>query len=94
MKKTLFCLLFLLLLITPVFAEGGLDVSDVEEALPEEAREISGVLVTDGSYDMHGALARLAERAKKELTDRAREELREIFELTGFSDFMEMKKKD
>ena len=85
MKKTLFCLLFLLLLITPVFAEGGLDVSDVEEALPEEAREISGALVTDGSYDMRGALARLAERAKKELSDRAREELREMTRIVAIA---------
>ena len=64
-----FCgLLFAFLLIVPVFAEeASLDVSAVEEGLPPEARELSGELVTDGSYDMRGAIARLADRAKKEL---------------------------
>ena len=67
MKKLLFCLLFFLLLAAPAYAENGIDVSSVEEGLPEDAREISGELVTDGSYDMRGAIARLADRAKREL---------------------------
>ena len=57
MKKLLFCLLFFLLLAAPAYAENGIDVSSVEEGLPEDAREISGELVTDGSYDMRGACA-------------------------------------
>ena len=75
-----FCgLLFAFLLIVPVFAEeASLDVSAVEEGLPPEARELSGELVTDGSYDMRGAIARLADRAKKELIKRSRGELREL----------------
>ena len=78
MRKLLFCLLALLLLTAPVFAEDGIDVSAVEDSLPEEARETSGALVTDGSYDMRGAIARLADRAKSEITERAKEELREV----------------
>ena len=53
-------------------------MSAVEDCLPEEARETSGALVTDGSYDMRGAIARLADRAKSEITERAKEELREV----------------
>lgn len=78
MRKLLFCLLALFLLTAPVFAEDGIDVSAVEDSLPEEARETSGALVTDGSYDMRGAIARLADRAKSEITERAKEELREV----------------
>ena len=85
MKKLLFCLLFLLLLTAPAYAENGIDVSSVEEGLPEDAREISGELVTDGSYDMRGAIARLADRAKRELAERAGEELREMTRIVAIA---------
>lgn len=78
--RTLLCALLLAsLLITPAFAEeGALDVSAVEDELPEEAREVSGELTTDGSYDMKGAVARLMKRAERELQERVRGELREL----------------
>ena len=85
MKKLLFCLLFFLLLAAPAYAENGIDVSSVEEGLPEDAREISGELVTDGSYDMRGAIARLADRAKRELAERAGEELREMTRIVAIA---------
>ena len=79
MKKLLMILLLVPLLITAVWAEGGgVDVSGVEEGLDEETREISGELVTDGSYDVDGAIARLFAKVKEELADRAREELNSL----------------
>lgn len=65
--RTLACILLTLCIwIVPVFAdESGFDVSAVEDELTEEAREISGELTTDGSYDVRGAIERLYERAKQ-----------------------------
>ena len=86
MRAFALCLLFALLLTAPVFAsEGGLDVSPVEEELPEEAREISGELVTDGSYDMRGALARLIGKAKAALIGQAKAELRELTQIVAIA---------
>ena len=78
--RVLICLLLLTcLLIAPVYAaEEGLDVSVVEDALDEEAREVGGTLTTDGSYDVRGAIGRLIDRAKKELNEQLRGELREL----------------
>lgn len=79
-------LLFFLLLITPAFAEeDGLDVSSVEDALPEEAKEISGALVTDGSYDVGGAIGRLLERMKGSLLEQGREELLELTRIVAIA---------
>ncbi len=78
--RTLLCtILFALLLTAPTFAEeGGPDVSVVEGALPEEAREVSGDLVTDGGYDMRGAIDRLLEKGKATVIGQAKENLREL----------------
>ena len=59
-----------LLLWAPVAAAAGLDVSAVEDNLPEEARGVGGTLTLDGSYDGAGALSRLW----RQLLDRLREE--------------------
>ncbi len=70
----------------PVFAdEGTLDVSAVERELSEDARELSGQLVTDGSYDMRGAIARLMDRARTELIERTKEELRETTQIIAIA---------
>ena len=83
------CLCFLLVfcvLLSPVYAEeNGLDVSAVEQELPVEAREVSGTLATDGSYDVRGAIARLVDRAKAELIGHAREELRELLRILAIA---------
>ena len=57
MKRCFLLICFLFLFVVPVHAESEpLDVSVVEQELDEEAREISGGLVTDGSYDLGGAI--------------------------------------
>ena len=78
--RTIVCTVLLAsLLFVPVFAENAsLDVSAVEDGLTEEAREVSGPLTTDGSYDMHGALARLFDRTKEKIVESARGEAREL----------------
>lgn len=48
----------------------------VEEALPEQGRQISGELKVDGSYDAKGALARLWDRICQQLVSGLKEELR------------------
>ncbi len=86
MKRLALCLAFVLLLTAPVFAEeGGLDVSSVEDALPEDAKEVSGELVTDGSYDMRGALERLFEKTKSALIAQTKEQLRELTRIVAIA---------
>ena len=80
--------LILILLLCPLFctvcrAEGiydqAADMADVyavEEALPEEQREISGRLTVDGSYDTKGALARLWDRLMSDAAEQLRESLK------------------
>lgn len=77
-------LVFLLCMIlsAPVFAEGdSLDVSSAEEELNAEARSITGGLVTDGSYDVGGALGRLFDKAKNEATERLKDEMKDMLRL-------------
>ena len=63
----------------PVHAESEpLDVSVVEQELDEEAREISGGLVTDGSYDLGGAIGRLIMKAKARTYSLVKEEGKEL----------------
>lgn len=86
MKRLFLCLAFALLLMAPVFAEeSGLDVSSVEDALPEDAKEVSGELVTDGSYDMRGAVERLFDKMKAELIKQTREQLRELTRIVAIA---------
>lgn len=76
MKKILllapFVLLFLFLPPQAVAAGAELDVSAVEEALPDEARGVGGTLTLDGSYDGASALSRLW----RQFLDKLREALR------------------
>ena len=72
-------LLLLPLFRMPAFAEtveselaGRTGVYSMERELSDEAKQISGELVTDGSYDTRGAMQRLAER----ILERWRAELR------------------
>lgn len=82
MKRMICMLLLLPMLVTTAYAESGgeLDVSAVEDALPEQVREISGNLTLDGEYDSSGALQRLwrelCDRGKDALTTQSREMLR------------------
>ncbi len=86
MRALVCCLLLAALLIPPVWAEEpGVDVSAVEEGLPEEAREVSGELVTDGSYDMRGAVARLVDKAKTALAEQLRRQLRELLQIVAIA---------
>lgn len=79
MRKTVWIILLLLLLRAPVYAEEpGLDVSEVERALPQEAREISGALEADGSYRVEGAIERLLQRLKTEAIEGLRSELKAL----------------
>lgn len=76
MKKLLLPLLILAFVVaTPrAFAvDSGFDVSGVTENLPEDARDISGTLTLDGSYDSTGALDRLW----RHMLDKLREALRQ-----------------
>ena len=66
MKKLFLILLFCPLFFTPCSAEALYDqaadmsgVYEIQRALPEEERKISGELRVDGSYDTGGALKRL-----------------------------------
>ena len=85
--KGLSCFLLLFcLLIVPVYAEDeGLDVAVVEDALDQSAREVSGTLTTDGSYDVRGAIGRLMDRTKAELRERAQEEIRELVRIAAIA---------
>ncbi len=86
MKRILLFLLFSVLLMTPVRAEGpSIDVSVVEKGLSEEAREVGGELKTDGSYDLDGALARLWRKAKTETRERLRAEGREMTRIAAIA---------
>ena len=86
MRTALCCLLLILMLTAPIFAEeSAIDVSAVEDALTDEARELSGELMTDGTYDMRGAIARLMEKAKTELVKAGKEELRELTRLIAIA---------
>ena len=64
MKKIILFLLLCPIFVTSCRAESVYDAAaqdacSVEDALPEEQREISGELAVDGSYDAGGALKRL-----------------------------------
>ena len=82
MKRMICFLLLLPLFAVTAYAEtyDELDVSAVEDALPDAAREISGNLTIDTEYDSSGALQRLwtsfCSRAKEELADQNKEILR------------------
>ena len=79
-------LLMLWILTVPVYAaESGINVSVVEDELTEEAREISGALTTDGSYDVRGAIARLYDSAKQKTVERVRLELRELARIVAIA---------
>ena len=86
--KSFFCALLVLplfLLGVSAGAEGEIDVSTVEDALPEPAREVSGQLITDGSYDLSGALERLFLRGKALLTETIRAEWRSLAALMALA---------
>lgn len=85
-KKVFFILLLALLLTAPVYAEEAeIDVSVAEEELPQDAREISGELLTDGSYDVGGAIGRLLDKAKRETVEKLHDELRETAKLIAIA---------
>ena len=68
-----------LALAAPIYAEDlPLDVSAAEEELPADVREITGSLVTDGSYDVGGAIGRFVDRAKRQAADRLKDEARDV----------------
>lgn len=82
MKKWLLVLLLCPLFTTVCYAEDlyertadMAEVYAVEEALPEEQREISGELEVDGSYDAQGALSRLWDRLLSDATAQLRDSL-------------------
>ena len=83
MKKSfaafLVILTAVLALAAPIYAEDlPLDVSAAEEELPADVREITGSLVTDGSYDVGGAIGRFVDRAKRQAADRLKDEARDV----------------
>lgn len=83
MKKSfaafLVILTAVLALAVPIYAEDlPLDVSAAEEELPADVREITGSLVTDGSYDVGGAIGRFVDRAKRQAADRLKDEARDV----------------
>ena len=85
-KGWIFILLMLLLLPIPVYAEEPLpEVSIVEEELGDEAREISGELKTDGSYDVAGAIGRLIRKGKAEAENRLRAEMKEMVKIVAIA---------
>ena len=51
------------------------EILEVESALEEEEREVSGTLTLDGSYDTEGALQRLWQRFLDKLYDAGKAEL-------------------
>ncbi len=82
MKKLILVLLLSPLFVTVCHAENLYEqtadlagVYEVEDALPQEAKEISGELTVDGSYDTDGALKRLWETLWGELKRQTAENL-------------------
>ena len=79
----LFCLLFFALFAAPsAFAEsliartaGEMGLDELDDALSQAERDVTGTLTLDGSYDTQGALARLWENMRDELRARFRAEL-------------------
>lgn len=79
----LFCLLFFCVFgMSVCFAEGLIartaeetGLGELEDALPQNERNITGTLTLDGSYDTQGALARLWEQICLQLHERFRAEL-------------------
>lgn len=69
----------IMLLICPLFftfacaediyrsAADGMGMSGLEEALPEEAKEVSGSLILNGTYDSYGAIQRLIAKVRDSL---------------------------
>ncbi len=79
MKKLLLMMAISIMLTTSVYASSDqFDLSQVEDGLDEDAREISGELVTGGSYDLGGALGRLVNKAKTEAAAYLRHEGKEM----------------
>ena len=82
MKRAAIFLVVLTLLaaVCPAAAADGdtIDVSGVEDGLGEDEREVAGRLVTDGGYDIDGAISRLMERLKYEAVERVRSELASV----------------
>ncbi len=74
MKKLILAILICPMFISSASAENvydkaasGMGVYEMEEALPEEIREVSGNLILNGSYDSRGAIQRLIESIKESL---------------------------
>lgn len=91
MKTILFILFLCPFFSVPCYAAGlpgaelfG-DVYQMEEALPEESREISGRLKLDGSYDVKGALERLWNRCAELLRERVKAESEQILSLLALA---------
>ena len=91
MKKVLVILLLCPLFSFPCYAE-GIDSTEIlgdayrmEEALPQESREIIGKLKLDGSYDAEGALQRLWTHFLEQMHLRAKEEYNTVLSLIGLA---------
>lgn len=61
------------------------EIYQVEQALPEGEREISGELRLDGSYDAPGALKRLWQRAREKAEEQLHRELRFALQLVSIA---------
>ena len=64
-------------------AEGMPDMSAVSDALPAEARKISGTLTLDGSYDTAGAIERFVSGFKEAARDKLKGEIKPIMSVAG-----------
>ena len=92
MKKLLLILLLCPLFVTSCRAEGLMEqaaaqtgAAQVEQALPEAERQISGPLRLDGGYDTDGALKRLWTRLADKARESFNESLRHAVSLLGLS---------
>jgi len=87
MRTILAIVLMLPLFILPAYAEQAPDEGfrQLEEELPDEAREISGSLKLDGGYDGEAALARLWSGLRDKLAEEVKGERREIFRVAGIA---------
>jgi len=84
--KFVVVLILLLLLTVPVYAEESpIDVSSAETELPADAVEITGKLVTDGNYDLDGAVGRLMRKAKQETIERMKSEAKDMLRLVAIA---------
>ena len=92
MKKLMIIALLLPLFIVPCYAENiyttagkSFEAGAIEEAVPEDVRDISGKMSLDGSYDTQNALERLWRKFIEDINNYIKDDIRTASALIGIS---------